>query len=80
MKPFNLEEALAGKPVKLREGTKAYVKFQLRNWCSTPSDLVGFVTYETTAHCDEDFLLRWKDTGEISYCRQDPRDIIGMWE
>lgn len=27
MKEFNLEAALAGKPVKLRNGDKAYVKY-----------------------------------------------------
>ncbi|KGQ27273.1 hypothetical protein P9057_11695 [Gallibacterium anatis] len=27
MKPFNLEEALSGKPVKLRNGNKAFIKY-----------------------------------------------------
>lgn len=31
MKPFNLEEALAGKPVMLRCGSKAYVLGDLRD-------------------------------------------------
>lgn len=29
MKPFNLEKALAGEPVKLRGGQKAYIKYVL---------------------------------------------------
>lgn len=45
MKPFNLEEALEGKPVRLRSGEKAYVKFQLKNCYSNPSDLIGYTTF-----------------------------------
>lgn len=80
MKPFNLEEALSGKPVRLREGTKAYVKFALRNQFSCLGKLVGFVTYETGHYKDEDFLLKWDARGFICSWEENPEDIIGMWE
>lgn len=80
MKPFNLEEALSGKPVRLREGTKAYVKFALKNQFSCLGELVGFVTYETSHYKDEDFLLKWDARGFICSGEENPEDIIGMWE
>lgn len=79
MKPFDLEQALAGEPVRLRCSRKAFVKYKV------DKDLIG--------GCGEYEILRgfwvednyWK--GEVSwsvngkYWEEDSHmDIIGMWE
>lgn len=38
MKPFNLEKALAGEPVKLKNGLKAFVLVELCNYYGKKTD------------------------------------------
>lgn len=82
MKPFNLEEALKGAPVKLRDGCKAYVladvsklfpaletKFPLFGIHSEPSNHEKFSSSEA-----------WTYAGTFREENGSLRDIIGMWE
>ncbi|MFZ7141612.1 hypothetical protein ACLSY0_00395 [Avibacterium avium] len=81
MKPFDLQEALTGKPVKLRSGQKAYVKYVLGDEYNTDYPLRGFAEYEklidgkinTGEHI-------WTLDGNFSTFEESETDIIGMWE
>lgn len=81
MKSFDLEKALAGEPVKLRYGGKAYVKYILDDRYSTSYPLRGFAEYkrlpEGTLHVNE---LSWHLNGEIASNKDSELDIVGMWE
>lgn len=81
MKLFNLEEALAGKPVKLRNGSKAYVladvKRLFKSNISNPC-LAGIASTDN----DTDRYsgkMSWKPNGDY-YDRlgESDYDIIGM--
>lgn len=78
MKQFNLEKALAGEPVVLRNGKKAFI---FKNVLDTSIlnfkldyPLIGMVHNDATVRC-------WTIDGRISM-RNDcaDGDIIGMWE
>ena len=81
MKKFNLEAALNGEPVKLRNGDKAYVKYNLleENETFEPRDtaypLIGYrlegVNCSTTS---------WSLTGKSVHWATMKYDIVGMWE
>ncbi|WP_241951464.1 pyruvate kinase [Pasteurella multocida] len=77
MKPFDLEKALAGEPVVLRGGCKAYVKFKLPEPYTTKMPLVGY--YENALGRSVDML--WFENGHSSD-EEDTHilDIYGMWE
>lgn len=75
MKSFNLEEALAGEPVKLRDGTKAYVKFNMPDDYDGDYPLRGFFKYR-----GEYVQSSWTITGRFqSHNITENEDIIGMW-
>lgn len=72
--PFDLNRALNGEPVLLRNGAKAFVKFQLNK----PDDdvLVGYVTDGKV-----DNLCRWwLDGVSVLGDGNEPCDIVGMWQ
>lgn len=83
MKKFNLEEALAGKPVKLKNGRKALIYYRIPNeFVFETGDPVMYSLrgmifdkngkVESTGAC-------WKDNG--SYHEQASHyDIVGMWD
>lgn len=81
MKEFDLEAALNGEPVKLRNGDKAYVKYNLleENETFEPRDtaypLIGYrlegVNCSTTS---------WSLTGKSVHWATMKYDIVGMWE
>lgn len=74
MKPFNLNEALAGKPVQLREGQKAIIKFVIPN-PSDPYEVVGY-TYSDN---DTRELYYWTINGAfMDESKPHHMDIIGM--
>ncbi|MFP4793676.1 pyruvate kinase [Pasteurella multocida] len=77
MKEFDLEKALAGEPVVLRGGCKAYVKFKLPEPYTTKMPLVGY--YENALGRSVDML--WFENGHASD-EEDTHilDIYGMWE
>lgn len=83
MKPFNLEEALTGKPVKLRNGSKAYVLADVRRLFKTSISnhcLAGIVSTDN----DTDRYsgkINWRPNGEYyDRLNESDYDIIGMWE
>lgn len=81
MKEFNLEAALAGKPVKLRNGDKAYVKYNLleENEIFVPRDtaypLIGYRL--EGVNC---YTISWNLTGETVHFGWRTLDIVEMWE
>ena len=80
MKPFNLEEALKGAPVKLACGRKAYILYDLSRYPellkhANRKPLNGIVmSYDKENEC---YPNNWLLDGKNS-CRQD--NIIGMWK
>lgn len=76
MKPFNLEEALSGKPVRLRCGNKAFILHKLENPEHKSKQLIGYV-----CSGDSEIPMYWSIEGkiglkEVNYIY----DVIGMWE
>ncbi|HED4408815.1 TPA: pyruvate kinase, partial [Pasteurella multocida] len=76
MKPFNLEKALAGEPVVLRNGNKAFVKFVLENPLLEDDQIVGF--YIDSEGKEE--LTSWGKDGIHIPNIISIYDIIGMYE
>ncbi|HHE3652873.1 TPA: pyruvate kinase [Pasteurella multocida] len=76
MKEFDLEKALAGEPVVLRNGDKAFVKFVLENPLFEDDQVVGF-------HIDsegKEEVTSWGNNGVHIPNANSIYDIIGMWE
>lgn len=76
MKPFNLGKALAGEPVRLRNGAKAYVKFVLPEPYSTKMPLVGYYISKKGNSVDN----VWFEDGKVDDRFDCDTDIIGMWQ
>lgn len=85
MKPFDLEKALAGEPVVLRCGRKAFITCDLRRYfksITSSKKLVGIISEE----CDPDSFdasSRWYDSGsyhDADTSEKTDYDIVGMWE
>lgn len=81
MKPFNLTEAIQGKPVLLRDGSKAYVLGSLLNCGFNSKDisypLRGIIIYDNNAYWGD---CSW--TLEGKYDKSDSEhklSIIGMY-
>lgn len=80
---FDLEKAFDGEPVKLRNGCKAYVLYDLRHLYSTIVDkrcLIGVYAKEEdcNALCNG---IRWKCDGRYyENIRESEFDIVAMWE
>lgn len=84
MKQFNLEEALKGNPVKLRNGCKADVLYVIPDTYKFPNGTtlnypVRGITFNKDGTLDS--VHRWNIDG-TSYSRAEtsPMDIISMWE
>jgi len=78
-KPFDLERALAGEPVKLRNGKKAYVKYDLPSEYKGKYPLNGY--YIDPTNPKELVIEQWARDGR-AFIFQDKHDldIIGMWK
>ena len=73
MEPLDIEKALHGHPVRLRNGEKAYIRHkevELRN-CM---ELVGYRELNSGAYV----LARWIKDGESTL--SEDLDIVGMWK
>lgn len=73
MEPLDIEKALHGRPVRLRNGEKAYIRYrevELRN-CM---ELVGYRELNSGAYV----LARWIKDGESAL--SEDLDIVGMWK
>ncbi|POY44055.1 hypothetical protein C3007_06980 [Avibacterium gallinarum] len=83
MEPFDLEKALAGEAVQLRNGKKAYVKYQLPKEFNSGYPLHGFYTTQGFGN-DSDIKAEFSSwTLEGKYyngLNEYENDIIGMWE
>ena len=80
MKPFNLEEALAGEPVKLKNGLKAFVLNKVEN--KEIANLLQINTNSLVGYASDNslHLLEWNEQGDdLVYCNQE-YSITGMWE
>lgn len=76
MKKFNLNEALDGKPVQLRDGRKAFVKAVIEQ----PKDLKQYTVIGHARNGIHEEFLHWNINGN---CIPDDildDDIVGMWE
>ena len=74
MKPFNLQEALTGKPVILRNGDEAYIKhFESELMVTAESRVVGY--------SEGGLLLSWCPEGRYNPELQELHhwDIVGMY-
>lgn len=76
MKPFDLKKALAGEPVKLRNGMKAYIKYNLEvEPCFDGNfPLQGYFINNGI------IIFSWSLKGEATSIVGNEIDIVGMWE
>ena len=77
-KPFDLEKALVGEPVKLRSGNKAFVLARIPESEDAGYPLLGYA-------CDKDGRFssteQWEINGRTTSCKEDRSlDIVGMWQ
>lgn len=81
MKQFNLEEALAGEPVQLRNGAKAFVLCNVNDYfkdSTRPACLAGI---RSCINNNEYYnMIHWHLSGNIHEDIVSSYDIIGMWE
>ncbi|MFK3558294.1 pyruvate kinase [Pasteurella multocida] len=76
MKEFNLEKALAGEPVELRNGRKAFVKFVIDNPAYIYSEFAG---YYVNADGKGEYI-GWHKDGRYDKHVGSGFDIVGMYE
>lgn len=81
MKPFNLDDALSGKPVKLLGGSKAYVLGCIPDGIKTNYPIRGFIVEQNnTGELTVGNTVSWTLSGENHVDTKHFEDIIGMWE
>lgn len=85
MKPFNLEEALAGNPVQLRGGDKAYVYYKFpdsaKKWANLPLTfpLIGCIVNGSEQITNS--VSSWRIDGLHDDAGSNNKyDIVGMWQ
>lgn len=78
MKSFDLEKALAGEPVLLLNGSKAYVLHQFKHNPKHLKSLLGYKIYKTDDGKWVEVSLEWYDDGSADAPASNT--IIGMWE
>lgn len=74
MKPFNLDEALTGEPVRLRGGEIGYVSLVSPPRPDRPESLLGGMVITKLGNSR---MLHWGESGESRPLDPD-RDIVGM--
>lgn len=78
MKPFDLDAALKGAPVRLRDGAKAFVRYHERD-LQVSQRLVGWGMAEKGSPYNTPFT--WDENGRFwDADTEAPFDIMGMWE
>jgi hypothetical protein len=78
MKPFDLQEALNGAPVKLRNGRKAFVMYDLRKYPSL-LESTGFKPLNGIVLGDDENDGDRVEWGELGANERLQFDIVGMW-
>lgn len=72
---FDLQKALKGEPVVLRDGTKAFVRYR-ETQVKTNYPLIGYVADGKT----EGNIMSWTEDGRVFWDREGMwGDIVGMW-
>lgn len=76
MKAFDLEKALAGEPVMLKDGSKAFVKFSvpIEPKENNFADIVGFKI------SGNEFVVKEWDSSGVARFAEHCDSIVGMWE
>lgn len=84
-RPFDLHRALNGEPVRLRDGSKAYIHAELPNYIRelVPHEqytIIGSIIDSSTGRCIDTFAT-WTDEGKFLTLPYNDanNDIIGMW-
>ena len=83
MKQFDLEKALAGEHVLLRNGMKAVIccrvpdKYKFEGKCKVSFPLLGITLYENNTVDNQ--CVMWRDDGRFA-TGKDGMDVVGMWE
>lgn len=84
MKPFNIEEALQGKPVRLRNGKKAIIYYQVPDKYRFPNGDKTYRPLKGMIFNEEGYLTTsqaaWLNNGSVAENQIDNLDIIGMYE
>ena len=83
MKQFNIEEALSGKPVMLRCGSKAYVLGDLRDLFPESNEVRCLIGIDSEREHSKQYssMMRWKCTGSYyEHIHESEYDIVGMWQ
>ena len=84
MKEFNLDAALNGEPVMLRNGCKSVVYYKIpkeyvfSDGSNSAFPLKGLIFDEDGFIKDSSYF--WTDNGFCNHESYHPNDIIGMWE
>ncbi|MHB9991730.1 pyruvate kinase [Pasteurella multocida] len=78
MKPFDLEKALAGEPVVLRNGSKAFIAKSIpTEHVKKEGELIGYLVEDSKFHS----CATWTKDGKYNpYFSSHIYDIIGMYE
>ncbi|GJH43123.1 pyruvate kinase [Pasteurella canis] len=78
MKAFDLEKALAGEPVVLRNGYKAFIAKSIpTEHVKKEGELIGYLVEDSKFHS----CATWTKDGKYNPCFSSHiYDIIGMWE
>ncbi|HHT7859575.1 TPA: pyruvate kinase, partial [Pasteurella multocida] len=78
MKKFDLEKALAGEPVVLQNGYKAFIKFEVPSEYQTHrhSEIMGF--FIDNNNCAK--RISWNREGKYNSTLNDGFNIVGMYE
>lgn len=84
MKQFNLEEALAGEPVRLRDGSKAIIYYCVPDEFKIDEDgTLDSFPVKGMIFDEEGYILKstvsWRKNGKYR-SSEASEDIIGMWE
>ena len=84
MKPFNLEEALQGKPVRLRNGLKAIIYYKVPDKYTFSNGEMTYRPLKGMIFNEEGYLtssqVAWLNNGKIAEDYDHTLDIIGMYE
>lgn len=76
IEPFDLEKALAGRPVMTRDGAKAYIQAII----SQPKGLEHYRLIGFGYNGEHKEFLHWDETGKVMADDDSCDDIIGMWK
>lgn len=78
--PFNLEKALAGEPVRLRNGQKAYILKQLQEGQGPGQGSYPLIGYSVDSNdCFYEYMS-WTLEGKFSTSLRYGEDIVGMYK